>query len=230
MLQQTPVERVLKKYRLFVKIFPEFSSLAGASLNEILTVWQGLGYNRRAISLRKIAETIVTKFDSKLPSSEKDLIELPGIGRYTAAALVAFVHNRPSVIIETNIRTVYIHFFFKNEKHVKDTDIIPLIRRTLDRINPREWYYALMDYGAMLKKEYIHVGRRSAHYRRQTPFHGSHRQKRGMILRLLIRKPGLSQKEITMHIGLQPEKAEKTLKELQDEGFLKVKRKKYFVA
>jgi A/G-specific adenine glycosylase len=115
MLQQTQVERVLRKYRFFAKTFPEFSSLAKASLNDIITVWQGLGYNRRAISLKTIAKIIVTKFGSILPSSEEELIKFPGIGRYTAAAIVAFAYNKPSVLIETNIRTVYIYFFFQKK-------------------------------------------------------------------------------------------------------------------
>jgi A/G-specific adenine glycosylase len=229
MLQQTQVERVLKKYRLFVKTFPDFSSLAEASLKDILTVWKGMGYNRRTIFLKNIAKTIVTKFGGELPSSEEALIKLPGIGRYTAAAILTFAYNRPLVIIETNIRTVYIHFFFQEKNKVKDTEIIPLIEKTLDRKNPCEWYYALMDYGVMLKKEHKNLSRKSAHYQRQTPFHGSNRQVRGMILKLLVEKPGLSQKEIIMKLDLRPEKIQRNLKELQDEGFLKSMRRKYTI-
>ena len=230
MLQQTQVERVVDKYRYFVKTFPDFSSLAEASLRDILTVWQGLGYNRRAISLKSIAKTIVTQYVGIFPSSVDALIKLPGIGKYTAKAILTFAYNRPFVIIETNIRAVYIFFFFRDKNNVKDSDIIPLIEKTLDRKNPREWYYALMDYGAMLKKEHVHLGRRSAHYQRQTPFYGSHRQTRGVILRLLIAKPGLSLSEIIRRAGSEPEKIEKNIKELQDEGFLKVTRGKYAIA
>ena len=230
MLQQTQVERVLKKYRLFVKTFPKFSSLSKASLKDILTVWQGLGYNRRAISLKTIAKIVMTKFGSRLPSSEEELIKFPGIGKYTAAAIITFAYNKPSVLIETNIRTVYIYFFFQKKNYVKDTEIIPLIVKTLDRKNPRKWYYALMDYGAMLKKTHSNLSRKSAHYQRQTPFYGSNRQIRGMILRLLVEKPGLSQREITMQLGSQPEKIEKNLQELRAEGFLKETRKRYTIS
>jgi A/G-specific adenine glycosylase len=220
----------MKKYRLFVKTFPHFSSLAEASLKDILTVWQGLGYNRRAISLKTIAKIVVTKFGGKLPSSEEALIKLPGIGRYTAAAILAFAYNQPSVIIETNIRTVYIYFFFKDKNHVKDTDIIPLIDKTLDRKNPRKWYYALMDYGVMLKKKHTNLSRKSAHYYRQTPFHGSNRQVRGKVLKLLVENPGLSRGEIIMQLGFQPDKIEKNLKDLKFEGFLKIIKKRYSIA
>ena len=230
MLQQTQVERVLRKYRLFVKTFPDFSSLAEASLRDILTVWQGLGYNRRAISLKNIAKSVVTKFGGEIPSSEEALIKLPGIGRYTSSAIITFAYNKPAVLIETNIRTVFIYFFFRNKNYVKDTEIVPLIEKTIDKKNPREWYYALMDYGVMLKKVHSNLSMKSAHYQRQSPFHGSNRQIRGMILKLLVEKPGLSQKEIIMKIGSQPEMIQRNLKELQDEGFLKSMRRRYTIA
>lgn len=230
MLQQTQVERVLRKYRLFVKTFPDFSSLAGASLKDILTVWQGLGYNRRVISLKNIAKSVVTKFGGEIPSSEEALIKLPGIGRYTSAAILTFTYNKPSVLIETNIRTVFIYFFFRKKNYVKDTEIIPLIEKTIDTKNPREWYYALMDYGMMLKKEHTNLSRKSAHYQRQTRFQGSNRQIRGMILKLLVENPGISQREITKKLGLQSEKIKKNLKELQDEGFLKSTGNRYSIS
>ena len=230
MLQQTQVERVLKKYKLFVKTFPDFSSLAEASLRDILTVWQGLGYNRRAISLKNMATSVMTKFGGKIPSSEEALIKLPGIGRYTSAAILTFAYNEPLVLIETNIRTVYIYFFFRKKTRVEDTEIVPLIEKTIDRKNPREWYYALMDYGMLLKKAHPNVNRKSAHYQRQTPFHGSNRQIRGMILKLLVEKPGLSQKELVMKLGLRPEMIKRNLRELQEEGFLKNTRRRYTIA
>jgi len=230
MLQQTQVERVLRKYRLFVKTFPDFSSLAEASLKDILTVWQGLGYNRRAISLKNIAKSVVTKFGGEIPSSEEAMIKLPGIGRYTSAAILAFAYNKPLVLIETNIRTVFIYFFFRKKNCVKDTEIIPLIEKTIDRKNPREWYYALMDYGMMLKKVHSNLSRKSAHYQRQTPFRGSNRQIRGMILKALVEKPGLSEEEIILQIGSQPGKISNNLKILEGEGFLKKKRKRYTIA
>jgi len=230
MLQQTQVERVLRKYRLFVKTFPNFSSLAEASLKDILTVWRGLGYNRRAISLKNLAKTIVTNYGGKLPSSQEALMKLPGIGRYTAAAIETFAFNKPTAIIETNIRSVYIYFFFQGKNQIKDSEIISLIEKTVDKGNPREWYYALMDYGVILKKKYGNLNRRSAHYHRQPPFRGSNRQIRGIILKALVEKPGLSEKEILLQLGLNPKKIASNLKRLEDEGFLSKKRKRYTIA
>ena len=230
MLQQTQVERVLRKYRAFVKTFPDIVSLSKASLKDILTIWQGLGYNRRAISLKNIAETIVTNYGGKIPSSQEALMKLPGIGRYTAAAIEAFAFNKPSVLIETNIRSVYIYFFFQAKNQVKDSEISSLIEKTLDKKNPREWYYALMDYGVFLKKTYANLNKKSSHYHRQSPFLGSNRQIRGMILKALVEEPGLTEKDILLQIGLEPEKISNNLKRLEYEGFLRKKRKKYTIA
>ena len=93
MLQQTQTERVLDKYEQFIDSFPDFSSLAEAPLREILKVWQGLGYNRRAIALKKIAQTVMTRFHSNLPSSLEALMTLPGIGKATASAISVFAFN-----------------------------------------------------------------------------------------------------------------------------------------
>jgi A/G-specific adenine glycosylase len=230
MLQQTQVERVLRKYKFFVKTFPNLVSLAEASLQDILIVWQGLGYSRRAISLKNIAETIVTNYGGKIPSSQETLIKLPGIGRYTAAAIETFAFNKPTTIIETNIRSVYLYFFFQAKNKVKDSEIISLIEKTLDKRNPREWYYALMDYGVILKKTHANLNKKSAHYQRQSPFRGSNRQLRGMILKTLVEKPGLSEKELLLQIGFDPEKISNNLKRLEYEGFLRKKGNKYTIA
>lgn len=230
MLQQTQVERVLRKYRTFVTTFPNIVSLAEASLKDILTVWQGLGYNRRAISLKNIAETIVTNYGGKIPSSQEALMKLPGIGRYTGAAIETFAFNKPSVLIETNIRSVYIYFFFQAKNQVKDSEIISLIEKTLDKRNPRDWYYALMDYGVYLKKTYANLNKKSSHYHRQSPFRGSNRQIRGIILKALVEEPGLTEEDILLKIGLESEKISNNLKRLEYEGFLRKKRKKYTIA
>jgi len=223
MLQQTQVERVLGKYNLFIRIFPGFSRLAKAPLIDLLKVWQGLGYNRRAIALQRIARTVMEEHAGRLPDSREDLLKLPGIGRYTASAMLTFIHNKPDVFIETNIRRVFIHFFFEGRENIADAEILPLIEKTLDAANPREWYYALMDYGVMLKKTGENPNRKSAHYQRQTPFHGSNRQLRGLILKTLIKDPGISKKRLAEKLNLAPEKIEENLSLLLKEGFLKKK-------
>ncbi len=124
MLQQTQVERVIEKYSRFIARFPDVSSLAKATLKEVLEVWQGLGYNRRAISLIKLAGIIVSEYQGKIPANGEELMKLPGIGRATAGCLLAFAFRKPSVFIETNIRRVFINHFFQGRESVHDDEIM----------------------------------------------------------------------------------------------------------
>ena len=228
MLQQTQTGRVFEKYERFLSEFPDFFSLARARLQNVLSIWQGLGYNRRAIALSSIACQVVSEFDGALPSSEEMLVKFPGIGKATASAIAAFAFNKPSIFIETNIRRVFIHFFFHDRKTVTDAEILPLISKTLDRSDPRRWYYALMDYGAMLKKSVLNPNRKSAHYKIQSRFEGSHRQLRGMVLKEIIAAQRGTVSSIAKKIDQSPDKILEVLSELQKEGFIK-KQKKGFV-
>jgi A/G-specific adenine glycosylase len=220
MLQQTQVPRVLEKYREFIARFPDAAALAKAPLRSVLTVWQGLGYNRRALALKQIALALVAQHRGKVPSSFDDLVKLPGVGKATASAILAFAFNRPVVFIETNIRTVFIHFFFPGQDEVSDEEIIPLVTKTLDAANPREWYYALMDYGTFLKKSIANPGRKSRHYHKQSPFDGSNRQVRGRILRYLTRGRQSTEEEIAEGLSLDPGKVKSALLALEKEGLL----------
>ncbi len=186
MLQQTQAPRVIFKYEEFIKAFPTLESLAKAPLKKVLLLWQGLGYNRRAVNLQKAAQIIISQHKGKFPRDYTSLIGLPGVGPATAGDIMAFAWNKPVVVIETNIRTVFIHSFFKDEKDVHDKDILPLIEKTLDTKKPRDWYYALMDYGTMLKKTQINPSRRSKHYSKQSPFKGSNRELRSKILKYTL--------------------------------------------
>jgi len=230
MLQQTQTYRVEDKYKEFVTLLPDFYSLAYAPLKTVLKLWQGLGYNRRAIALKKIAQIIVNEFGGNLPSSVELLMTLPGIGQATASAIAAFAFNEASVFIETNIRTVFIHFFFYDRDSVRDKELLPVVEKTLDISDPRNWYYALMDYGAALKKEHQFLGRKSAHYRKQNLYKGSNRQIRGMILKALIDKPGSSSQEIIEKLMLEPERIMTILQDLQKEGFIKSRGKRFSIA
>lgn len=230
MLQQTQVDRVLKKYHEFIDTFPDFASLAYASLRTILQVWQGMGYNRRALSLKKIAQTVMKRFKGKLPSDTETLATLPGIGRATASAIAVFAYNKPTIFVETNIRTVFLYFFFKNRRCIKDTDILPLVEKTLDVSNPRVWYHALMDFGAMLKKRCPNINRRSAHYTKQGPFAGSDRQIRGMILRILNENRCLSEAKIIKSISKESTRVKRILAQLRTEQFIRKKGKTYTIA
>ncbi|MFB0506298.1 MAG: A/G-specific adenine glycosylase [Thermodesulfobacteriota bacterium] len=230
MLQQTQTERVVGKYELFINCFPDLSSLAEAPLGEILRVWQGLGYNRRTIALKRIAQTVMTRFHGNLPSSPKALMNLPGIGRATASAICAFAFNQPVVFIETNIRRVFIHHFFQNGNSINDTEILPLVEKTLDTSNPRKWYFALMDYGVMVKKESQNPNRRSAHYQKQSPFEDSNRQIRGMILKALIMESDISERQIVQRLEMNPKRVKRNLIQLQKEGFIIKKGNRFMIA
>lgn len=192
MLQQTQVSRVIPKYKEFLKKFADIGALALASKADVLTAWQGLGYNRRALFLKKACETLYAGDPKKpqFPSTKAELVALPGIGQSTAGALLAFAFNKAEPFIETNIRAVFLYFFFKENLSVSDTTICELISETLDYTNPREWYYALYDYGVMLKaklgKEKTALHRQSKHYSKQSTFRGSNREIRSNILRLFV--------------------------------------------
>jgi len=220
MLQQTQVQRVETKYREFIAAFPGFPSLARARLRDVLRVWQGMGYNRRAIALQQIAQRVVTEFNGELPDSVETLRTFPGIGAATAGAIVAFAFNKPTVFLETNIRRVFLHVFFPHRDGVNDREILPLLEATLDRENPRQWYYALMDCGAALKKQSENPNRRSAHYTRQSPFEGSDRQIRSLILKTLLANPRLSISRLLEAVGKGAKRTERIINQLGEEGFL----------
>jgi A/G-specific adenine glycosylase len=220
MLQQTQVERVALKYEPFIHAFPDVWSLARAPLRDIMAAWQGLGYNRRALALQRIAQRLVLEFDGSLPTEVATLRTFPGIGEATAGALAAFAFNQPVVFIETNIRRVFLHCFFPSQNGVRDREILPLVEQTLDRLQPRPWYYALMDYGAMLKRATPNPNRRSAHHQRQAPFADSDRQIRGLILKTLLRSPTLSAMDLVKTVGKDPERTTGLIHTLIKEGFL----------
>ncbi len=230
MLQQTQIERVTDKYKLFIKTFPDFRSLSEASLADILKVWQGLGYNRRAIALKKISKIITQTYHNKLPTSQEELLKLPGIGPYSAAAITAFAFNEPAVFIETNIRRVFIHFFFPGKNKVADTELFTLVEKTLDRKDPRNWYYALMDYGVMLGKSVPNPNRRSVHYQRQSRFEGSNRQIRGMILQTIVNNDGITERELMNTLNTDNKRVKKNLEQLEQEGFLRKQGKWFRIA
>ena len=229
MLQQTQVERVKVKYVEFLDAFPTLTDLASAPLVDVLRVWQGLGYNRRAIALKRCAEEILTRFNGRFPSSVPDLESLSGIGPYTARAVAAFAFGIGEPCIETNIRTVCIHFFFHNRNTVCDREIMPLVAATLDRQNPREWYYALMDFGVWLKQLHPNPGRRSRHHVQQSRFEGSNRQLRSRLLRAVIASPGISAAELTGQLGAEQGDVERNLAGMEREGFLYRTNSRYMV-
>ncbi len=220
MLQQTQVERVLSKYAEFLGEFPTLAALAAAPLADVLRVWQGLGYNRRAIALKNCAVEIMIRCDGRFPATAAELESLPGIGHYTARAVALFAFGVVEPFIETNIRTVFIHTFFPGRDQVSDREIMPLVEQTIDHDNPREWYYALMDYGVMLKRGRHNPGRRSAHHTRQSPFKGSNRQLRSRILRAIMAQAGMSAEALAGQLDSDLLAVERNLEAMSQEGFL----------
>lgn len=189
MLQQTQVTRVAPKYLEFLQKFPAVEALAKAPLSEVIITWQGLGYNRRAKFLWQAANELLQHNNGAVPSTFDELVALPGIGPNTAGAILAYVYNQPAIFIETNIRTVYFHHFFQQVNSVSDKEIAAVLGQTMDHQNPREFYWALMDYGTFLKQQGHGRISQSKHYAKQTAFEGSVRQIRGHTLRLLAERP-----------------------------------------
>lgn len=218
MLQQTQVTRVIPKFSNFLQLFPDFISLAKAAPNEIIIAWQGLGYNRRGLYLQKTAQSIIANHHGIMPETLEKLIHLPGVGPYTASAIMAFAFNQPVTVIETNIRSIFLYHFFadgikvsakdstnedlitvvtkKSEitnqtklddstEKISDSDLLPLITKTIYKNNPRLWYSALMDYGSYLKSITPNPSRKSKEHTKQSKFSGSFRQLRGALLRTL---------------------------------------------
>jgi A/G-specific adenine glycosylase len=165
----------------------------------------------------------VEKHGCRLPSDQEKLLALPGIGKYTAGAIQAFAFNKPVVFMDTNIRRVYLHEFFRDRHGIHDDELAPFLRQTLDVENPRNWYNALMDYGAVLKEGQANANRRSAHYTRQSPFRNSNREVRGLILKALVRESPLSAAEIVKKTGMDRDRVIHSLAQLEQEGFIKKK-------
>ena len=221
MLQQTQVDRVIPKYNEFLGAFPTIDALADAGPSQILPVWKGLGYNRRALSLQKTAMTIRDEYSSIIPRDPRTLATFPGIGDATAAAICAYAFNMPVVYIETNIRRIILHYFFRHMDGVKDVDIIPYISATLYTESPRDWYNALMDYGSHLKLRLADPNRRSAHYSRQSRFAGSDREIRGKILSHLMNQEEITADAMASFIGSDQRRVQKIFADLCREGFLR---------
>jgi len=222
MLQQTQVGRVIPKYEAFLKQFPTVDALSRAKLADVLIAWQGLGYNRRAKYLHQAAK-LVTENGGVFPTTQQEMQTLPGIGPYTAGAVAAFSFNQPVILIETNIRTVFLYHFFPNQSEVSDSELLPLIEATLDLDNPREWYWALMDYGSYLKSVLPNPTRRSKTYSKQSTFKGSKRQVRGEIIRTLAQHPLLTKRELELAINGKQEYLQPALTALVAEGLVSEK-------
>ena len=233
MLQQTQVKRVLGYWQRFMRTFPTIDALASASTSDVLELWQGLGYNRRALLLKRCADECAFEHAGVLPDTAEELVKLPGIGPATAAGVVAFAHDKPALYLETNVRTVFLHELFPEREGVKDSEIAPLVQLSCPRRDVRGWYYALLDYGAYLKTTQTNPSRRSAHHVRQSTFEGSRRQKRAELVRIVLAagSDGISLKRALRALDIEerragrdavdPGEASSIVKDLLDEGFFR---------
>lgn len=226
MLQQTQTYRVLPKYEAWIARFPDFKTLANSPFSEVLQYWSGLGYNRRALYLHKASQIVINEYNGLIPKDPELLVKLPGIGKATAASIIVFSYNIPLVFIETNIRRVFIHEFFGDKENIDDKDIYKLVKESVDQKNPREWYYALMDYGSYLPKQTTNPNRKSKHYTKQSKFEGSLRQVRGRILQILTAQNPIDTYQLEKLVNVEPERFEKALSQLTSEGFLEINHNK----
>jgi A/G-specific adenine glycosylase len=225
MLQQTQVERVKPYYAAWMKKFPTATALAKAPLGDVLKAWQGLGYNRRGKMLHEAAKAITKRGD--FPKTVQELEKLPGIGPYTARAVMAFAHNADVVFIETNIRTAVTHHFFPRKKMVKDTEVLEILAKAHPKGKSREWYAALMDYGAHLKRSGVRLNGKAKGYTKQKAFGGSDRQARGAILKELTKTNATKVRLLGLLGDNRKEQLEKQLGKLIAEGMVARKKATY---
>jgi A/G-specific adenine glycosylase len=189
MLQQTQVDRVIPKWRAWLEQFPTLHDLASASRAEAIRAWQGLGYNLRAVRLHAIACQAVADFGGELPRSVEQLMQLNGIGRYTASAVACFAYGTSVAPVDTNVRRVLSRVF-----SVKPDEVESMAQSVVPDGEAYAWSQALMDLGATLcrPREPLCLvcpllsecggPRATARHASQGAFRGSNRYVRGRIL------------------------------------------------
>lgn len=255
MLQQTQVSRVDGRWQRWLARFSSVEELARSRTADVLDEWQGLGYNRRALAVQRAAMAIV-ETGGEFPRDVKRLVALPGIGPATAAGIRAFAFNLHGVYLETNVRAVVLHELFSGCDGVADRELVPVVEATCPPDgdvacggaaapspyegggeapdDPRTWYYALLDYGAYLKKTTPNPARRSKGHVRQSRFEGSRRQKRAALVRALLAAGSAPASDLIASvraegIELTADLAEELLRELAGEGFCRREGSAWFV-
>lgn len=221
MLQQTQTSRVLPKYEAFLDQWPTWKAMAASSLDDVLALWKGLGYPRRALALRKVA-VASERWGWNLPGDYDTLLTLPGVGPSTAAAICSFCYGQPAIYLETNIRRVLLYHFFPGQEQVHDKRLRALLERLLEDIDDvRAWYYALMDYGVLLKYLIPNANRRSAHYARQSKYENSNRQIRGLLLLNFSERGALTRTQLLDNLSnFDVERVDACIDSLCADGFI----------
>ena len=232
MLQQTQVVRVVGYYDAWLERFPSLDALAAADTAEVLAAWQGLGYNRRALALKRLAVEVSEHRQGILPATYEGLQQLPGVGPATAAGVMAFAHNSFAPYLETNVRSVILHEVFADSDDVCDKQVMAVVTQAAEYLEARNcesdqtgtdartWNYALLDYGAWLKKAFPNPSRRSKHHSKQSRFEGSFRQKRATLLREILNGVPQSAAELAASCKFELTDTEKALDALLKEGFV----------
>ena len=218
MLQQTQVSRVVPKYGEFLARFPDLSALAQAPLADVLALWSGLGYNNRAVRLKKAAEAAVARTrDGRLgrppalPDTLEELVSLPGVGPYTARAVLIFAHNADLAAVDANIRRVLLHEL-RLPHELPATELQRVADVVLPRGRSRDWHNALMDYGAL-----VLTSRATgiAPLTTQSPFEGSRRSYRSRLVRLLLNVSPRRRDELPGLLDLPREDADEIVRLLE---------------
>ncbi len=224
MLQQTQVTRVLPRYLQYIKRYPTIAKVAQAPSAQLLQIWQGLGYNRRAVNMGRACRLMMAHHSGKVPQRREELLALPGVGAATAGAILVYAFGKRIPFIETNIRRLFIHFFFAEHPatdSIADREIMPLIEQSLPRRKLRHWFYALTDYGARLARQRPNPNRRAQAYRQQSAFAGSHRALRGAIVRYVLQEGALSRPLLCERLPTYGRiQVERALAELAAEGMI----------
>lgn len=197
MLQQTQVTRVIPKYCEFLSKFPSLDVLSFARQSTILETWQGLGYWKRALNLQATCLQIYKNYNGKFPSKQSILEGMPGIGPYTSAAITCFAFNTPVVFIDTNIRKVYRHFFFSGNPDISDEILLAMAQKALWHQDPRNWHYALFDYGSIVLRK--KSGKIPGNLSKTVPYKGSIRQLRSKIIDLILNASNQRISRITLY-------------------------------
>jgi A/G-specific adenine glycosylase len=225
MLQQTQVPRVIPKFAAFLERFPSFEDLAAATLAEVLSLWSGLGYNNRALRLwqcalvlrdRRAGGDAATRL--ALPATVDQLDELPGVGPYTARAVMVFAHNADVAAVDANVRRVLIHELGL-ASDTGSARLQAVAEALLPRGRSRDWHNALMDYGSeVLTSRTTGVRPLTT----QSPFAGSRRDYRARVLRLLLDRSPRRRDELSAELDLAADATDEIVALLARDGLVRV--------
>jgi len=216
MLQQTQVERVVPKYEAWVNRWPDWQALANTTTQQLLSAWSGLGYNRRAIYLGKMAKVVVSEHGGRLPQEPSQLEILPGIGPYTSRAILIFAFNKPLATVDTNIRRVLIHEL-NLPLDISPAELQMVANDVLPKRRSRVWHYALMDYS---RGGLPYTETKVKPLTTQSKFEGSIRQIRGEIIRRLTSQRSVRLSSIAKTLKRDMVDVEKAALGLEKDGMI----------